>query len=717
MVFVDRVSPTSLLYLLPAAMMKRVRERAAFRFHYFSASSTGRRLLGFLQRLGLMAGEEADFSWADIQDADGVHVGMQYEFRDTLPLCSAVRSAAFEANSLVARFATRFDRGRLLLYLEKSLDEQLRPTLMRIYVVSWYQRTLDGAGGHKAVYYLARTPWLRYLQEYSNERGLNLRGYMSPGLPVGVLRKRAWIMANRLTKFLVVAGLSRRSRPPVGGVSAEGPPFAVAIPYNGKGLAPDLSKNSDLFWVPFARLLPNQLLVYFWRADDPLDESKYTALRGMSIRATAVRNSAKAGTALPSWPRRTHIRRLIAGLRREWRFLVLPLVVAPFTTGIDRWIAFKFFNFVTRYLYWWWFFGSFNVKLHLDNDDVGSWRVASDQALSDLGGLSMSYQRSDESFASVFRASAVDVQFAFSPASAETERQSRSYIAQFVASGYVHDHAFALVKDRAKQVRKRLHDHGARFIICFLDEGSVDDKRWGAPHEFRGENYRYLLDKLLSDPTLGLIFKPKKPADLRRRLGPVSDLLDAGLGTGRCYIYDEGIASTEAFPCEASSASDVSIGILFGSTAATECALAGTPSLLIDRELVTHHPLYVLGEGRVVFQHWDHLWRVLRDYCHDPESVPGFGDWSPILDTLDQFRDGRAGERMGEYISWLSEGLAEGLNRDEALDLARARYTARWGHDKVVALRTDPVIADGATRAKGAPLHASAVRGGGEGLE
>ena len=123
MVFVDRVSPTSLLYLLPVAMMKGVRERAAFRFHYFSASSTGRRLLGFLQRLGLMVGEEADFSWADIQDADGVHVGMQYEFRDTLPLCSAVRSAAFEANSLVARFATRFDRGRLLLYLEKSLDE------------------------------------------------------------------------------------------------------------------------------------------------------------------------------------------------------------------------------------------------------------------------------------------------------------------------------------------------------------------------------------------------------------------------------------------------------------------------------------------------------------------------------------------------------------------------------------------------------------------
>ena len=38
-------------------------------------------------------------------------------------------------------------------------------------------------------------------------------------------------------------------------------------------------------------------------------------------------------------------------------------------------------------------------------------------------------------------------------------------------------------------------------------------------------NYIFLLEKVLTEPWLGLLIKPKKPATLKKRLGKISDLL------------------------------------------------------------------------------------------------------------------------------------------------------------------------------------------------
>ena len=54
-----------------------------------------------------------------------------------------------------------------------------------------------------------------------------------------------------------------------------------------------------------------------------------------------------------------------------------------------------------------------------------------------------------------------------------------------------------------------------------------------------------------------------------------------------------------------------------------------------------------------------------------------------MLDELDPFRDGRAAERMADYINWLLEGLNAGLSRDSAMAEAAERYSAQWGKDKV----------------------------------
>ena len=47
-------------------------------------------------------------------------------------------------------------------------------------------------------------------------------------------------------------------------------------------------------------------------------------------------------------------------------------------------------------------------------------------------------------------------------------------------------------------------------------------------HDFQKDNYRLLLEKILSEPWLGVIFKPKRPKNLRQRLGlEVANLLSS----------------------------------------------------------------------------------------------------------------------------------------------------------------------------------------------
>ena len=60
------------------------------------------------------------------------------------------------------------------------------------------------------------------------------------------------------------------------------------------------------------------------------------------------------------------------------------------------------------------------------------------------------------------------------------------------------------------------------------------------------------------------------------------------------------------------------------------------------------------------------------------------GDVSPVLDQLDPFRDGKASQRIGEYVTWYLKGLDENLSKDEALRAATDKYAEKWGIEKVI---------------------------------
>jgi hypothetical protein len=94
--------------------------------------------------------------------------------------------------------------------------------------------------------------------------------------------------------------------------------------------------------------------------------------------------------------------------------------------------------------------------------------------------------------------------------------------------------------------------------------------------------------------------------------------------------------------------------------------------------------LHSLDPNRCVFYEPDLLRQAIVDYFEDPDSNPDLGDATPILDQLDPFRDGKASQRIGEFVAWYLENLDGGLNTDDAVRSAMDKYAEKWGQDKIV---------------------------------
>ena len=92
---------------------------------------------------------------------------------------------------------------------------------------------------------------------------------------------------------------------------------------------------------------------------------------------------------------------------------------------------------------------------------------------------------------------------------------------------------------------------------------------------------------------------------------------------------------------------------------------------------------YQLGKEKVIFQSYNILWDTLLEHWKLQQGIPGLGDWSQLLDELDPFRDGKAAERMGNYLNWMIQGFEEGLDKEVIMADAAERYSLQWGADKI----------------------------------
>ncbi len=668
--------------VLPRLLRRR---RAAGRTCY--VIDAGRAALAVARVMGSLVGvtvERLDYRLVDVRDERGLLARLRVGYEDTRHVQAEILKDPRTREFLDRRPPIR----RLFMYVAKSIGVatfSLRSTLWRalfvIQVCVWKRREA-GAPPSGTVLFLERRPWPTPIADYAAAHGVDvvwlpatvdlvsrLRPRVSPAILHG-LRSIRYGWLSRRPGGLRQRRSSGAARQVAIPAPAAVPTASLAVEYSGHLNVDEPHLYSDLFFWQQSALPGRDVMVYFGLPGDPLDATKWAALSRHGIGAVVTHPGA---SAIPGFP----------VFRPGRRTFTTPTMAGMLAGHERRWLEDCVLEYARAKDYWGELFERTGTKVFVSWYHVDATHCVVADALEALGGVTALYQRSSDELAAPSITSTADVYFSFSSAAADVHRESNSSIPYHVVTGYLGDHRFESLRQRARPLRERLLAHGATRILAFFDENSADDARWHTGHAFQAANYEFLLEKVLAHEWLGLVVKPKMPVTLRRRLGPVAELLARAEATGRCHVFDHGSNP----PAAAAVAADIAVhGHLCAGTAGMDAALAGVPTLLLDREGWHISPLYRLGVGRVVFTAWDDVWRALVDHWKRGDGAPGFGDWSPLLDELDPFRDGRAAERMGHYLHWLVDGLKSGLPRGTVLADAAERYCRQWGANTVTAI-------------------------------
>ena len=370
----------------------------------------------------------------------------------------------------------------------------------------------------------------------------------------------------------------------------------------------------------------------------------------------------------------------------------LKKIPHPFKTSYYKKARKEFKKLINKYNYeknkWFSFFKFHNVKFFLSWYKYSNSHMAMADAIDELGGISAIEQVAFDGAPFFECKTCIDVVLGFSAWCSENEKEIGSKIPYYVITGTPVNYSLPGLKEKAHGLRKKLISSGAKKIVAVFDENSGDDDRWHTGHKLQIENFQYLLEEVLNTSWLGVIFKPKKPSTLRNRIKTIEPLLEEAVSTGRCHIFEDSSINQSSVPAVvAALSSDICIhSHLFAGTAGIESAIVGIPTLLIDREGFHKSKLYDLETGKVIFRTWPETIYALYEHFQSENGIPGFGDWSSIINELDPFRDGLAENRKGTYLKSLLDGFNNGLDRDIILADAAEKYATKWGYDKIVSV-------------------------------
>ena len=621
--------------------------------------------------------ERLAFDAAEIFDEERILVWQRLYYRDMREaLDCVVRQPAFrafleDANTSDGQkaYVTKQALPGITLFAGSGLWRA-----MYLVQVSLWKARRDGVADDGITLFLRRCPWIAAISEYAGVYGRAMvvavgRGFRPKDTLLRMMGRDLLLAREKVRRlFFTPTKVSRQ----------ETATPCLALQYYGHFNLDQPHRYSDFFFWQQSDFPSDRLLALFNIPKDPLDAEKMAALSHHGMRGLALRHDAACGNAEVHAD--TAIMSNLGGAVKILAGAMRPLEAS--------WLDGQRLTFRSQKNYWKRLFERQNVKVFTTWFKYNGDHCAIGEALRELGGALAVYQRSYEGNPTVQTALLADVYFGFSCNGADVEAAAGSSIDCYVTTGYLGDHRFPLVREAALQVRTTLQQNGARRIAAYFDEGSFPDARWGIDARRLQEHYAFLLDKLLRERDFGLVLKPKVPSTLGQRLGPVGELLRRAIDTGRCHVYQEGVLQGSAPPSQAALSADLAIhGSVASGTAAVEAALAGVPTVLLDDDGWKMSPLYALGLGSVVFDDWEALWHTWQENSTSPGAVPGFADWSPILDEIDPFRDGRAAERMGTFLKWMMEGFSAGQPREAVLAQAADRYRRAWGEEKISTIR------------------------------
>jgi len=436
----------------------------------------------------------------------------------------------------------------------------------------------------------------------------------------------------------------------------------------------DLSRRSDLFWFPQSKMDPSRVIYFLTHRMPGLSGDKERMAR-WGIKPVPLTDELAGELGAPAWkpkpaPPRPRgfsapLRMMARAFRRQpWGRIALAAAAGE--------------RLLSQAAYWAEFLDDHQVAADFSGGETDQAMKAKHVALDLRGGVQFARQRSLFWLMPLGAEIGLNhghVVFLWGRDGHQIVRAAGNRLIYGVVTGFIYDYTIAEAREKAALLRQRLMERGARFAVALFDVNPATPAV--TPEDYLAF-YHGFLDWLEQDESLALIAKPKKEIDESLAPGLRERLESLAARTGRVVTLP-----VRTQPAVAALASDFAVGIGLNS-AVTEAVIMGKPGIHWDRGRLVSHRYYQWGRGKVVLNDLDAMLAALEKWRANPRSQPGLGDFSPIIDELDPFRDGEAHARAGSYVRWVVDALAEGRGRDRALEEANQRYAQRWGSDKII---------------------------------
>lgn len=611
------------------------------------------------------------YSLGDMRSANGE--SLRYEVAELSAGTAKKIAELIPRTELYKKLEHALPSKRLILYFEKKIVNQIYPIIRTACIINYYKRNGDNCI-HTILW--PKSGILLSLQDLWIGESISLLTY-SGVFDRAEIKSIIKTIVKSLESFLY--RLIFRDY-----VEKKENNSAVTISVHcSEGI--DLKKRNEIFWLPGSNINPEQILLYFDRTSYIIS-SVYKAfinknflnkIGSMGMRWIFLERNPLLRLK-PIWIPQKSLSGLVAKLRKRHNLMMYKKDVP-----LERWVSMTSKELLFSFSYWMSFYKAFNIKIDIDIQESGYNNVCKAITLDILGGVLVGFQRSEffgpkGLFLGDFPH---HIFFSWNKRGIENLVENDNRNNSYIISGYCYDYALNELPQECDLLKRKLNKSGASFIVAIFDNN------FGSHSHFSKKIiklfYESFFNWMLQESDIGLILKPKNYAFLTKNLPGIEDIVKKAQLTGRCVILSN---SQGRFPSNISRASDVAVGIGI-STALLEAVLPGTRGVLCDLTHCRSHFFYKKGYNKIIFDNVELLIDSLRQYKIGTNDKSDLGDFSLWLDLLDPFRDGKAHNRIGNYLYFLHKGFEQGSSRKTIIKNANKQYKDNWGDNKVVEIQ------------------------------
>ena len=448
-VYFEKLSLSSLLI----AMISNIGLRNilfGFNIYYFDSSVFSRRILIPVLVMFNVLVKRLHFRMVDIKDEKGELLRLRIPRKDLFVIQDKIiKSEAFNLFS-----NETWKQNSFLDFIMKGLidgditeERSVSRVLYLVSVVDWHMKKNKFS---RSIFVINNRPWFNIYSEYASVNKIKLTSVKVFSL---FFKKKYLknIIRSHIRLYVFIKNLKYNLSVFIGKTKLPSKNLVYIDGRGDIGLEND-GINTDFFWFLNSNF-PIENIIYKHLTNS---EKEYFIKHGLS--------SVSEGISLTNIHKRNYIKpRIHFDSRYKDEFRLIKSLKSSY--DLDR-------------IYWSSFFKNNGVKIYTAWHKYNNYHMALSDAVNDNNGLSVISQIAFEGFAVTNYFTNIDIYFCFSNYSHEISKQVNSNIKYTVITGYLKDYVPSLVIDKAKKVRKKLQENGAKKIVFVIDENSHDDSRW-----------------------------------------------------------------------------------------------------------------------------------------------------------------------------------------------------------------------------------------------